>query len=42
MNKLRSILEDVAIYACGTIAVLTMCILYCICQLLGVRMEEDF
>lgn len=42
MNKLRSILEDVAIYVCGTIAVLMMCILYCVCRLLGVRMEDDF
>ncbi len=42
MNKLRSILEDVAIYVCGTIAVLMMCVLYLVCRICGVRLEDDF
>ena len=42
MNKLRSILEDVVIYVGGAIMVLMMCVLYCVCRIFGVRMEDDF
>ncbi len=42
MNKLRDILEDVAIYIGGTIIVLLMCVLYVFCRLLGIRLEDEF
>ena len=42
MNRLRSRLEDRWLTICAIPLVLLMCVLYWLCRLCGVRLEDDF
>lgn len=39
---MKDFFEDLLIYVSGTVIVLLMCILYVVCRICGIHMEDDF